>query len=282
MQPGSRPWQENLFRIIYLSDTRAGRNFDLALLVTIISSIVLLAIETVPGYSVEVYLWLDIAEWAITFLFTVEYIFRILSVKKPHTYIFSAYGIIDVLSILPTYLSVFLPELEFMVVWRAVRLLRIFRVLKLTHFLREADTLTRALIASRRKILIFFLSLLVYVVIFGTLMFIIEGPENGFTSIPIGIYWAVVTMTTTGFGDIVPKTAIGKSLSSIVMLLGYSILAVPTGIISAEIARTDSRPKKTPPDFLACTQCGEKSHKPESKFCFNCGASLQRKRAGLV
>lgn len=283
LQPAPTKWQKKLFQIIYEADTKAGRYFDLWLLVLIVASIILLALETVPGFAPSVYTFFYIGEGIITFLFTIEYILRLVCVKKHSAYVFSAFGVIDLLSILPLYLGLLFPAVHYMMVWRALRLLRVFRILKLGRFLKDANILSMALLASRRKIIIFFLSLLVYVLIFGTLMYIIEGPENGFTSIPTGVYWAVVTMTTTGFGDIVPKTMIGKTISTFVMLMGYSILAVPTGIVSAEMARAGASPfpytkdPAAPPHqgYPPCSHCGSDTHRKEAKFCDDCGKPLQ-------
>ncbi len=264
-------WRKKLYEVIYEADTRAGKIFDISLLIAILLSLAVVAWESIPGLDNTLHDALYYAEWVLTVLFSLEYVARLLAVRQPIRYATSFYGIIDLMAVLPTYLSILFPGLQYMMVWRSLRLLRIFRVLKLVPFLNEAGVLVNALVQSRRKILIFFTSLVIYVLIFGTLMYVVEGPENGFTSIPVGIYWAVVTMTTTGFGDVVPHTALGQTLASLVMLVGYSIIAVPTGIVSVEIARamrTESAPTRI------CPSCLKEGHDEDAVYCKFCGSAL--------
>ncbi|MEQ9438671.1 MAG: ion transporter [Cyclobacteriaceae bacterium] len=232
--------RKKLYHIIFESDTPSGKAFDVALLVAILLSILLVMLESVQRINVQYGEWIKIGEWLFTFLFTVEYIIRIYCAPRRWKYVVSFYGIIDLISIIPTFLSIFIQGSQFALIIRALRLLRVFRVLKLTHFLGEAEVLRRALRQSMAKITVFIGVVLVLIFIVGSSMYLIEGPANGFTSIPVSIYWAIVTLTTVGYGDIAPQTIAGQTLASIVMILGYGILAVPTGIVSVEISRADA------------------------------------------
>ena len=214
---------------------------------------------------------LDIAEWSFTALFTVEYVLRLLSVRRPAQYARSFFGIIDLLAIAPTYLSLLFPGAESLIVIRGVRLLRVFRVFKLGQFLGEANLLTRALVASRHKVIVFLGTVLILVTILGAAMYLIEGEENGFTSVPVGVYWAIVTMTTVGYGDIIPQTLLGKTLAAMVMVLGYSIIAVPTGIITAEIVESAVAGKVS---TRGCPECLSEGHLKNARYCKDCGAAL--------
>ena len=262
-------WRRRLHEIIFEADTPAGRAFDVALLVVILLSVLAVLLESVPGIRRDYGTALHLVEWGFTVLFTVEYVLRLISVTRPAHYAVSFFGIVDLLAVLPTYLALMVPWTQSLMVIRAVRLLRVFRILKLARFLEDADVLLRALRASRRKITLFLGSLVTIVLIVGTLMYLIEGEEHGFTSIPAGMYWAVVTMTTVGYGDITPKTPVGRLLAAFVMILGYSIIAVPTGIVSVELSQA-SRPVST----QACPACGRQGHDPDASHCKHCGTAL--------
>jgi voltage-gated potassium channel len=262
-------WRSGLHEIIFEADSPAGKNFDIALLVAILFSVMAVVLESVDvirqGYG-PILLWV---EWTFTILFTFEYILRLASVGRPWAYATSFFGLVDLLSILPTYLSLFVPGTQSLLVIRALRLLRVFRVLKLAYFVGEAAVLGKALRASVRKIIIFLGTVLTLVLILGALMYLIEGEENGFTSIPQAIYWAIVTMTTVGYGDIAPQTVLGKALASAVMIIGYAILAVPTGIVTVELASAQNAVSTQ-----ACPQCSAEGHDHDARFCKRCGARL--------
>jgi voltage-gated potassium channel len=266
------PWREKLRVIIFEADTPAGKAFDVALLVAIVLSVLAVMLESVRSIRNEYGLALDVAEWAFTLLFTVEYGLRLLCVPRPAVYARSFFGVIDLVAILPTYLSLLLPGAETLLVIRGLRLLRIFRVFKLGRFLGEASLLRRALVSSRHKITVFLGTVMILVTILGSAMYLIEGEQHGFTSIPLAIYWAIVTMTTVGYGDIAPQTVLGKILASLVMILGYSILAVPTGIVTAEIVEAATAEKRT--STRCCPQCMSEGHVPEARYCRDCGARL--------
>ena len=227
--------------------------------------------DLMGGMRPAAYRWLRAAEWTLTGLFTVEFLLRLYAVRRPLRYAVSFFGVVDILAVLPTYLSLFLPGAQYLLVVRSLRLLRIFRILKLTRFLTEAHGLQRALRASMRKILVFLLTVAAIVVIVGSLMYLVEGSANGFTSIPRSMYWAVVTLTTVGYGDIAPRTPLGQALASLVMILGYGIIAVPTGIVTAELAygRADA-----PVSTQHCPSCGVGGHEYDAKFCRRCGSAL--------
>ena len=237
--PSQRPalsgWRHRAHEVIYEADTPAGKAFDVALIATILLSILVVMLESVAGVKKEFGTVLRSAEWAFTILFTLEYGLRILCVGRPLRYVRSFYGVVDLLAILPTYVSLIFPGAQALLVIRALRILRVFRVLKLVSYVSETETLMRAMRASGRKILIFVFGIMTLVVILGSWMYLIEGPEHGFTSIPKSIYWAIVTLTTVGYGDITPETSLGQALASVIMIMGYGIIAVPTGIITAEL-----------------------------------------------
>ena len=263
-------WKATLHEIIFEADTPAGKTFDILLLFLILLSTAAVILESVTTVRNVVGPYLRIIEWVITLLFTVEYILRLLAVKHPLGYARSFFGIVDLLAILPTWLSLFFAGTQTLVVIRVLRLLRVFRILKLAHFLREARLLKSALKASMGKIIVFLGTICTLVLIIGALMYLIEGEENGFTSIPQGIYWAIVTMTTVGYGDIAPATVPGKMLASLVMIIGYGIIAVPTGIVTAELVR----PLKTKVSTQACPSCSAEGHDPDAGFCKYCGDPL--------
>lgn len=264
-------WRFRIHQVIFEADTPAGKAFDVALLVAIVLSVTAVLLESVAQVRAEYGELLRAVEWTFTILFTAEYLLRLASVGKPLRYARSFYGVIDLLAVVPTYLSFVIAGSQTFIVLRALRLLRVFRVLKLVHFLGEAHMLYAALRASSRKIVVFLGGVLTTVLIVGALMYLIEGPENGFTSIPLSVYWAIVTMTTVGYGDLAPQTVAGKFLASVVMILGYGIIAVPTGIVSVEIASTLKHSTVT----QACTQCGAEGHATDADYCKYCGAKLE-------
>jgi voltage-gated potassium channel len=263
-------WRQRLHEVVFEADTKAGRAFDVALLATIVLSVVVVVLESVRSLRAAYGAAFVAIEWAITILFTVEYVLRLVTVSRPLRYATSFYGIVDLAAVVPTYLSLLVPSSHYLLVVRALRLLRVFRILKLTEFLREARQLRQALSASRRKIAVFLLTVVTIVLIVGATMYVVEGEANGFVDIPTSIYWAIVTMTTVGYGDIAPQTAIGKVLASVVMLLGYGILAVPTGIVSVELARVARSPVST----QACPACGRDGHDSDAAHCKYCGGRL--------
>jgi len=265
----SASWRANLHEVIFEADTPAGKRFDVLLLVAIAASILAVMLESVGSIRAEYQTELLVTEWVFTALFTVEYVLRLLCVERPTRYARSFFGIVDLLSILPTYLSLLVPGTQSLLIVRALRLLRVFRVLKLGHFLYEANVLAEALRASTRKIIVFLGTVITLVMIVGAAMYLIEGEAAGFTSIPRSVYWAIVTMTTVGYGDIAPQTVPGQLLASFVMVTGYGIIAVPTGIVSAELVT--AKPKVT---TRCCRSCSLEGHDPDAKFCKHCGASL--------
>lgn len=263
--------KEKLHEVIFEADTRAGKTFDVVLLVLILLSVLAVCLESVEAIRARYGPTLRALEWALTGLFTVEYLLRLYAVERPSRYARSFFGVVDLLAILPTYLSVVFAGSQSLLVIRSLRLLRVFRVLKLSHFLGEAQMLRAALRASSRKITVFLGAVLTAILIIGTLMYLIEGPENGFTSIPQSVYWAIVTMTTVGYGDIAPQTVLGKLLASVAMILGYGILAVPTGIVTVELAGASRR---QPVSTQACPGCGSEGHDWDARFCKDCGTRL--------
>ena len=271
-QPESN-WRAKLHEIIYEADSRQGKIFDLIIIVAIIASILLVMLESVKSLDAKYHTFFDISEWIITILFTIEYIARIVSVKKPSRYIFSFYGIIDLLSTIPKYLSLFIGGAHALVALRGLRLLRIFRILKLVRFVGATEHLGKALVASRYKIFVFISSVLVICIIIGTLMYLIEGDESGFVNIPISIYWTVVTLTTVGYGDIAPQSPFGQFLASIVMILGYGIIAIPTGIVSVEMSK-GARPH-IDMNTQSCPNCLAALHKDDAEYCYKCGEKLK-------
>ena len=265
-------WQLKLYCIIFEADTKAGRRFDLWLIVAILLSIAVVMADSVAAISARLWLPLNVLEWFFTLLFTAEYIARLACVRKPWRYVFSFYGIVDLLSVLPTWLAMFWPEAHALIDVRILRLLRVFRIMKLSALFQEYQALGQALYASRRKILVFLSVVMMIVVVLGSLMYVVEGPENGFTSVPTSVYWAITTLTTVGFGDITPKTDIGRLISSLMMLLGWGTLAVPTGIVTSEL--TAQRFTQKPPTTRTCHECLTEGHSPDAVYCMHCAAKL--------
>ncbi len=266
-----KSWKNRLHDIIYEADTPVGKIFDVILLILIVLSIIFVMLESVKGLPAKTYELLYYAEWIITIFFTFEYIARIVSIKKPSSYIFSFYGIIDLLSTLPLYLSFFIAGSSALLTVRALRLLRVFRILKISRYIGESNKLGKAIRDSRAKILVFLFAVVVVCIIMGTVMYIIEGEESGFKSIPISVYWCIVTLTTVGYGDIAPVTPLGQFLAAIIMIMGYGIIAVPTGIVSAEYSQ---QTKKVHLNTQSCSSCNEDKHSDKAKFCHKCGEDL--------
>jgi len=269
---GGAAWRERWFNVIFGHHDRAGRLFDVALIVAIVASILVTMLDSVQSLHQRLGELLYLLEWLFTLVFTAEYLVRLYVVRRPWRYARSFFGIVDLLSVLPTYLSLVLTGSQYLLVIRALRILRIFRVLKLTRYVGEATLLWSALIRSRRKILVFVSTFLTLVLIFGAAMYLIEGPEHGFTSIPQSMYWAVVTMTTVGFGDITPKTPLGQMFTSLIILVGYSIIVVPTGIFTAELANGMRQSREA----RRCEGCGLAGHETDARFCRHCGEKLPR------
>jgi len=265
-----------LYEVIFESSTRAGKAFDVALILAIVSSLVVVMLDSVEKYHVEYGSTLRAAEWTFTLLFSAEYLLRLACVDRPAKYARSFFGIVDLLAILPTYLSLIVPGAQALLVIRTLRILRVFRVLELGSYVRESEQLVRALHASRRKIQVFVFAVLIMVVIFGSLMYLVEGPERGFTSIPRGVYWAIVTLTTVGYGDIAPQTNLGQAIAAGIMILGYGIIAVPTGIVSAELTRVDreSGTDSSGADERTCESCDATEHQSDATYCRCCGAQF--------
>jgi len=263
-------WRLKAHEIIYEADTFSGKLFDILLIFSIALSTVIVMLESVSSVRSDYGSYLRIGEWIITILFTIEYILRIVCVGKPIRYIISYYGIIDLLSILPTYISLLIPGTQYLVVIRALRILRVFRVLKLAKYLKEAELLVRAVRASSKKITVFLFAVITLVSILGSLMYLVEGEASGFTSIPRSIYWAIVTLTTVGYGDITPQTNLGQFIAAWIMILGYGIIAVPTGIVSVQVAGSVSSKIST----QACPECSHEGHDSGAKYCKYCGAKL--------
>lgn len=271
-------WKSKLHEIIYEADTPMGRLFDIALFFLIILSVILVMLESVKDIDQNYHGTLLTLEWGVTIFFSLEYIARVISIKKPWKYIFSFYGIIDFISTIPLYISYILAGSQVLLAVRAFRLLRIFRILKLVKFIGEASQLQSALKASRTKIAVFIYVVLILSVILGTLMYLIEGDDAGFTSIPRSIYWTIVTLTTVGYGDIAPQTSLGQFLATVIMILGYGIIAVPTGIVTAEFARGKKGLEKDDNmvhvNTQACPSCSAEGHRDDATHCYNCGHSL--------
>jgi len=266
-------WQFKLHGIIYESNTPAGKAFDIGLLIAIFTSIIVVMLDSVVSIHAQYGQLFSTLEWIFTALFTVEYVLRLVSIRKPFRFVWSPLGIIDLISLLPSYLSIFFIGAQSLLVFRALRLLRVFRIFKLGQFLTEINFLTHALKNSLRKISIFLLTVLTITVILGSIMYLVEKKENGFSNIPESIYWAIVTITTVGYGDISPITPMGKFVASVVMLIGYAIIAVPTGIITHDIAIA-ARQKKELPE--SCPSCSREGHDGDALFCKFCGSSLYR------
>ena len=265
------PWRARLHEIVFEADTPEGRVFDLALILVIIASIATVMLDSSPGTAARYGDALRVAEWGFTIVFTIEYVVRLLAVRRPLRYALSFYAIVDLLALLPSYISLVLPSGRYLLIIRVLRLLRIFRVLKLGKFLSEGAVLGQALRASSHKIFVFLSTVFTLVVLIGAVMYVVEGEANGFTSIPTSMYWAIVTLTTVGYGDLAPQTGFGKFLASIVMIIGYGIIAVPTGIVTSELAQF-SRDSALNPQ--ACPSCGTRGHLADGQFCRKCGAPL--------
>ncbi len=267
---GERPWQRVLFRVMFGTGTRAGEIFDLVLMAAILLSIAAVMLESVESIQAAHGGWLKGVEWGFTLLFTAEFVLRLLCVKRPVRYAASFFGVVDFLAVVPTYLALLASASQPFLVVRVLRLLRVFRILKMRRYVRAGDTIWAALVASRQKIAVFMAGVLTLVVVIGTLMYLIEGPERGFSSIPASIYWAVVTLTTVGYGDIAPQTIPGQMLASVVMILGYGIIAVPTGIVTVEMGKVRSSAEAR----RRCAACAAAGHEPDAAFCKACGAAL--------
>lgn len=263
-------WRGKLHEIIFEAETPSGKAFDIVLILSITLSIITVFLDSVQSLHTQYGQTLYRIEWFFTILFSIEYIFRMISVRKPWKYITSFFGIVDLISIVPTYISLFIPGSQYLMTVRILRLLRVFRVLKLTEYLLEMRTITLALRASMKKIGVFLFAVLTVVVIIGSMMYMIEGEANGFTDIPTSIYWSIVTLTTVGYGDISPQTAVGKVLASLVMILGYGIIAVPTGIVTVEISQVSKRAVNT----NVCPSCSLEGHDTDAKYCKYCGEKL--------
>lgn len=260
--------------IIFEADTPAGKAFDIGLIVCILSSVVAVMLDSVSGIHIRYSNWLYSVEWFFTIVFTIEYGLRLWCIQNTALYARSFFGIVDLLGIIPTYLSLLFVGTQYLLVIRVLRVLRVFRVLRMVRFVGEAELLAQALRASRRKITVFVTAVAALVVVIGSLMYLIEGEANGFTSIPRSIYWAIITMTTVGYGDITPQTPLGQAFASVVMVMGYGIIAIPTGIVTLEISEASRRSRNT----RTCPQCSAEGHVPEAGFCWRCGEHLFRAR----
>ena len=262
--------------IIFDTHTPTARAFDVILLIAILASVAAVILESVPAVAVRWGDELRTLEWGFTVAFTLEYALRIYSAPNRRRYVLSYFGIIDLLAVLPTYLSLIFPGAQYALVIRSLRLLRVFRVLKLVHFIDDADLLVRALRASREKILVFLFAVITIVLITGAAMYLVEGPENGFDNIPASVYWAIVTLTTVGYGDMIPTTSFGRFLASILMVTGYAIIAVPTGIVTTELGFAS---RNRPNPSVVCARCGASGHTDEANYCYSCGERLSREPA---
>ena len=275
--------KNKLHTIIYEADTPMGKLFDVVLLILILVSVILVMLESVTSIDTHYHDFLYFGEWVITIFFTIEYILRIITVKKASNYIFSFYGIIDLLSTIPLYLSFILAGSNALLAVRALRLLRVFRILKITRYMGEANKLNKALRDSKPKIFVFLFAVLILSIIAGTIMYLVEGEQSGFVSIPISVYWCIVTLTTVGFGDIAPVTPLGQFIAAIIMIMGYGIIAVPTGIVSAEYASkkttTQDDPEYIHVNTQSCQNCNENNHQDNAEFCHKCGSTLHQKDA---
>jgi voltage-gated potassium channel len=263
-------WRIRLNDIIFGAESKAGKSFDVLLIIAILLSVTAVMLESINYISITFGGALYIIEWMFTVAFTIEYVLRILCVRQPLKYVFSFYGLIDLLSIIPTYLSLFVPGANSLLVIRIFRILRLFRILKLFAYIKEAEQLAEAMKSGRRKIIVFLYFVCTVVVVFGCVMYLIEGSDNGFTSIPRSIYWAIVTMTTVGYGDLTPNTAFGQFIASIMMIIGYAVIAVPTGIYTAELSQVITKHR----DTRGCIGCGKNSHESNSSHCRFCGEEL--------
>ncbi|WP_240663113.1 ion transporter [Mucilaginibacter limnophilus] len=270
--PPKNDWRFRLHEVIYESNTRAGKAFDVGLLIAIFTSIIVVMLDSVQSIHGHYGKLFHVLEWIYSGLFTIEYILRLISIRKPWNYVFSPLGLIDLLALIPSYLSIFFAGAQSLLVFRALRLLRVFRIFKLGHFLTEVNFLKQALKGSVRKISVFLLTVLTLVVILGSIMYLVEKRENGFSNIPESIYWAIVTITTVGYGDISPVTPMGKFVASVVMLIGYAIIAVPTGIITHDLALARRNSKQELPE--SCPNCSREGHDSDAEYCKYCGSPL--------
>lgn len=270
MKKKDKNWKDKLHEVIYEADTAKGKLFDVILLIAIVTSVVLVMLESVASFQYKYSNYFNIAEWIFTVLFSIEYILRIIAIKRPIKYIFSFYGIIDLLSTIPKYLSLSFVGTHSLIALRALRLLRVFRILKLARYVGASNNFIKALKASKTKIAVFLFFVFILCIILGTIMYLIEGGKNGFTSIPRSIYWAIVTLTTVGYGDIAPQTPLGQLIASVIMILGYGIIAVPTGIVSSEMVKTGDLHLNT----QACPNCSYEGHTDNAIFCYHCGHKL--------
>jgi voltage-gated potassium channel len=280
------PRRRRLYEIIFEADSQAGKAFDVLLLGAIVLSVVAVVVESIAEVRASWGLELLTLEWILTGLFTFEYGVRLMSVRRPRHYAWSFFGVVDLLAILPSYIGLFIGGAQSLMIIRVLRLLRVFRVFKLSRYLGEAATLMEALRNSRAKITVFLMAVLAIVFVMGSVMYLVEGPEHGFTSIPQGIYWAIVTLTTVGYGDIAPQTALGQAVASFVMVMGYGIIAVPTGIVTTELSRVSARGAARPsakaagtsgasaPSEEICASCGRSDHREDARFCRVCGEAL--------
>jgi voltage-gated potassium channel len=270
-------WRLRLYTIIFESDTRAGRIFDLTLIGLILTSVGIVMVDSVESIHARWGEFFTVIEWFFTAIFSVEYALRLVCVQRPRAYATSFLGVVDLLSVAPTYLALFFPGLQALIDVRVLRMLRIFRILKLGAYVAEYGELGRAIMATRRKIAVFLSFVLMVVVVLGTLMYVVEGPANGFTSVPVSVYWAITTVTTVGFGDITPKTDLGRFIASMMMLMGWGTLAVPTGIVSAEFAARRKLPETA---TRTCPACLSEGHLPQARYCLDCGAPLPPQQGG--
>jgi voltage-gated potassium channel len=269
--PAHPKWRARTYEIIFLADTPAGKLFDVALILAIVISVAVVMLDSVESIAESRRQGFRLAEWFFTILFSVEYLLRLGTVRRASGYAFSFFGIVDLLAVLPTYLSLLIPGGQYLIVIRILRVLRVFRVLKLAQYVGEARTLGAALRASRYKITVFLFTVLTIVVVVGAIMFLLEGPDAGFTSIPRGVYWAIVTLTTVGYGNIAPLTPVGQAVAAMVMIMGYGIIAVPTGIVTVELAHQARRTTRQ----RVCSSCGRGGHDADARFCKECGGNLE-------
>lgn len=268
-----KSWKHKIHEVIYGTHTRAGKLFDILLLILIVYSVIIVMLESIPTYDEKHHTFLNYSEWTVTVLFTIEYLLRIISINRPKKYILSFFGVIDLLSTIPKYLSLFLVGSQFITAFRILRLLRVFRILKLVRFVGESNKLVRALNASRAKIFVFVFFVIVISVLLGTVMYIVEGPTHGFTSIPHSVYWTIVTLTTVGYGDISPETPLGQFIATLIMIIGYGVIAVPTGIVSAEYTARAIDRKGIDTD-RTCPECATEIMRIDAHYCRQCGHRL--------
>ena len=269
----NRDWRATLHEIIYGTHTPAGKLFDIILLIVILYSIIIVMLESVPRFDNQYHRFFNISEWVVTILFSIEYVLRLVCIKKPRKYVFSFFGIVDLLSTIPKYLTFFFIQSQYLTAFRALRLLRVFRILKLVRFVGESNNLVRSLKSIKTKIFVFVFFVLVVSVLLGTIMYLVEGPTHGFNSIPHSIYWTIVTLTTVGYGDISPQTPLGQFIATLIMIIGYGVIAVPTGIVSAEYATT-IKDQKDNVEGRSCPNCGAEIHRSDADYCRKCGFKL--------